>query len=106
LDRIVIRPANQIRSIELGETVALSMPAGDPEQTVTALGFLATESGTIIVETRSLDFDIAVQVLRVDDTEKPIAQDDDGGLGTDSRVALDVEADVRYVIRVRPVKDD
>lgn len=100
--------AQDERSVQVSETVIGEMPAGDPGTTMVTYEFLSPRSGRMTIEARSLDFDVALRVweeARRSDAP-PVSEDDNSGVGTDSKVVSRLVRKRRYLIEVRAVRDD
>ena len=59
---------------------------------------------TLTFETHSLDFDTVLELMRVreDGSHRRVAEDDDDGIGSNSRLTRAVQAGARYRLEVRP----
>lgn len=96
------------RVLHENETIRATLPGGSPEEIVLAVEFEARASGPIAVEARSLDFDTGLRISRIDSAGKlaPLGEDDDGGIGTNSRLVIEAKRRDRYRIEVHPVEED
>ncbi len=76
---------------------------GNPNTSVAIFEFESNLSGPLTIKAHSLDFDIALKVSRVsaDDTLTVVGADDNGGIGTDSRLVVEAQTNVRYQLEVR-----
>lgn len=93
--------------LELDRSMTVALPAGLPESVASAFLFLAPTTGRFVVEARSLDVDTGLRVSQVSgEAEKLLAEDDDGGIGTDSRLVFEAIVGMRYAIVLQPVAED
>ncbi len=92
--------------IEVGQTLRLSMPGGDVEARPLTFELLVGSVETVAIDSRSLDFDtyITVQQIGEDGFATTVAEDDDGGTGTNSRAVITTVKNGRYRIEVRPAE--
>ena len=95
-------------SIQPGQTLKGVMPAGDPEGTRVFYIISPAQTGPVTIEARSLDFDTGLSAfaMSADGAFVHVASDDDGRLGTDSRLVLDAEVGGRYRIELHAVVED
>jgi hypothetical protein len=93
-----VAPPGQVRDIREGETAVGRLEAGDSVVGDSTLAdvwlFRAERSGEIVVDLRSGDFD--AYLLVQDAGGRTLATDDDGGDGTDSRIAMQVTRGSTY----------
>jgi len=89
--------------VRAGETVRATLPEGDPSTTTTKFDVETSESGRLVIDARSLDFDTRLEVFRVgpDSSLAPAGQDDNGGTGSDSRLEVAVAPGDRLRVEVR-----
>ncbi|TMQ69679.1 MAG: tetratricopeptide repeat protein [Candidatus Eisenbacteria bacterium] len=91
-----------------GETVRLVMPKGAAGRTSLTLTLVAPAGGPVTIETSTLDFDTRLKVFAAGSAAEasPMAEDDNGGIGLNSRLTVECQAGRDYRVVVRPVNDD
>lgn len=94
--------------LEPGRAVMTVLLPGPPGTVERHWSFVAPASGRFVVEARSLEVDTGLRVVRDDGQGAPktIAEDDDGGIGTDSRLVFDAQAGGRYGVVLYSVEED
>jgi len=99
-ERPVLRP---------GQTLRLELAPGDPGKAAVSIALAADEDGPLTVETRTLHFDTLLLVFEGTATDaRPLAEDDDGGLGGasgNSRLTFAAAAGRAYRVEVRSPRD-
>jgi hypothetical protein len=101
---------DQFPAIAVGQTINGSLSHSNPSTTwrgpFTVYRFEASPDVRYVVDMRSSDFDAFVSVLRpVGGITELIADDDDGGVGTDARLRLRVDHPGTYLIMAQSLGD-
>jgi len=91
-----------------GETVHLELPPGDPETTAVTLRLVAARDGPLTVGVSALHFDTSLRVFDADAAAgaRPLAKDEDGGVGSNSRATFEAVAGHGYHVIVRAFEED
>jgi CHAT domain-containing protein len=102
-----VAASTEPRTIAPGETVQARMPAGDPDEASVEFEFVAASNGPTTIETFTLEFDTHVEAVLLGEggVEERVAEDDDGGVGWNSRIVLETTRGQRYRLTVRPRED-
>lgn len=95
------------REVHVGETLRLQMP-GPKVGASMAFEILADATGPITIDARTLDFDIALEVARIDSLieHETVGKDDNGGAASNARLIVDVAEGARYRITVLCLDED
>lgn len=102
-------PAPPSKPIAIGDkvdgTLNRSSPTNDNGRRVETYRFTGTNGQRIAADLKSRDFDAYLTLRRASDNSV-LAENDDGGSGTDSRLAYTLDADGDYILEARAFSAD